>query len=700
MRRAAIGFLMVSALAWGQQAAKLPTLEELQFPPLKQVELPEVETFTLPNGMKVYLLEDHELPLVGGFALVRTGNLFDPPDKVGLASITGEVMRTGGTKEKTGDEIDEELENIAASVESSIGETSGTVGFNCLKENTDEVLAVFKAILTAPEFRQEKIDLAKTQYRSMISRRNDEPGGIARREFSEILYGRDTPYGWRMEYEHLDNIEREDLIAFHRRYYFPKNVMLAIQGDFDTAEMKAKLEKLFADWTVEQPPVPEFPKVTAKPAPGVYLAVKEDVNQTFLRMGHLDGMLKDPDYPALEVMADILGGGFSSRLFKKIRTELGYAYGIGAFWGANYNHPGIFGIGGSTKSGSTVATIRATLEEVKKIRSEEVAPEELKTAKDKVLNSFVFNFDSPGKTLRRLVRYDYYGYPKDFIFRYQKAVAAVTVADVLRVAKQYIKPEEFTIVTVGNPKEFDEPLESLGLPVKEIDLTIPEPKREKAETSAASLARGKELLGKLQAAVGGAAKLVGVKDATRVTQVTIQTPQGGMQVNQVNQWLAPAYFRQEQVLPFGKITVFFDGKAGWLAGPQGTQPMPPPVVRQVRNALLRNPFRLWLADRQEGWTVNAVDERTLEVSDETGESLRLEIDPETGMPVKQTYRSVAMTGAPSEMVETFSDWREVDGIRLPFRAETTRDGKPYAELVVKEIRLNTGLEPAELAKKP
>ncbi len=461
--------LLVSLAALGQ----VPSYQDLKFPPLRTVRIPNVETFTLSNGMRVYLLEDHELPLVNGLALVRTGNLFDPPDKVGLAGMTGSVMRSGGTGAKTGDQLDEELENIAASVESSIGETSGQVSFSMLRENTDAVLGTFKDVLTAPDFRQGKIDLAKTQARTQIARRNDDAEEIAGREFNETVYGKKTPYGWRVEYDTIANISRDDMVAFHRRHFFPANIMLAVYGDFSTPEMKAKLERLFGTWDYRQPPVPPFPAVQAKPEPGVFVATKPDVNQTFFYIGHLGGVLCDKNDPALEIMADILGGGFSSRLFKRVRTNLGYAYGIGADWGAAYDHPGLFTISGSTKSKSTTEAIGVVRQEVERIRTSEAGDDELRTAKDTVLNSFVFNFDTPSKTLSRMLRYEYYGYPKDFIFQYQKAVEAVTKADLLRVARQYLRPQDFTIVVAGNPAEFGKPLAALGLPVKAIDLTIP-----------------------------------------------------------------------------------------------------------------------------------------------------------------------------------------------------------------------------------
>src|SRR5262249_43338991 len=269
---------------------------------------------------------------------------------------------------------------------------------------------------------------------------------------------------------HLAHIHRDDLINFYRRYYFPKNIILGVYGDFSTAEMKDKLEKLFADWKVEQAPVPAFPKVTAKPAPGVYLAEKSDLTQTFFAVGDLRGTLLDKDYAALQVAADILGQGFSSRLVSQIRTKLGYAYDVSAQWSAQYDHPGTFRIGGSTKSASTTEALQAINVEINKIRQSEVTDRELSEAKDATLNSFVFLFDSPAKTLNRVMRYTYFDYPKDFLFQYRKAIDSVTRADVLRVAKEHFRPENLTIVAVGNPKEFGKPLTELGK-VNMIDLT-------------------------------------------------------------------------------------------------------------------------------------------------------------------------------------------------------------------------------------
>jgi zinc protease len=673
----------------------LPSYKELKYPPLPPLEIPKPLEFTLSNGIKVFLLEDHELPLVSGGALIRTGNLFDPADKHGVAQLTGEVLRSGGTKAKTGDQIDEELENVAASVESQIGEGSGSVSFNCLKENTDQVLQVFRDFLTTAEFRDDKVELAKTQLRSEISRRNDDAGGIAEREFTNILYGRNTPYGWEIEYSDVDAIHRQDLMDFYHRYYFPSNIILEVYGDFSSSDMKTKLEQLLGAWKYTQPPVPAFPKVQAASSPGVFLAAKTDVTQTFFNIGHLGGEYRDKDYPALEVAAQILGGGFSSRLLRRIRTELGWAYNIGASWDANYDHPGVFKISGSTQSVHTVDTLKTVREELEKFRAAEVSDEELKTAKDTVLNGFVFHFDRPSKTLNRLVLYEYFGYPRDFLFQYQKAIAAVTKADILRVAQKYFKVSDLTYVAAGNPKDFGTPLTALGMPVQNIDLTIPEPKQDAAQADPASLQKGNELLQRAQQALGGADKLAAVKDLVYHGEAGIETPGATMKVKQVNSYLAPSSLRQEIELPFAKQTVYSDGTTGWLISPQGPMGMSPAVLKQVHGEVFRQIPPLVMSDRDPDRTVNYVGEGVIEISAKDGESVRLEVDEKTGLPSKIIYQ-----GGQGPVEQTYSDWREVNGIRLPFAWSIVQGGKKFASVTVAEYKVNSGLTQEEISKKP
>ncbi len=688
--RLLITLLLAAITGFAQEgtAVRPATWKAIKFPPLKQIQIPKVEETTLPNGMKIYLLENHELPLVSGLALVRTGNLFDPKDKVGLASVTGNAMRAGGTTSKSGDEIDEQLENIAASVESRIGEGYGTISFSTLKNRQDEVLAVFHDVITQPAFRQDKLDLIKTQLKSGIARRNDDAKGIAQREFSDLLFGRDTPYGREVEYETLNNISRSDVVAFYERYYFPANIILAIQGDFDSTAMKSSLEKLFASWTGQKPPVPPFPKVANTPKPGVYFASKTDVTQTNFMIGSMGGLLNDKDYPALEVMADILGGGFRSRLFQKVRTQLGYAYDISADWGAGFDSPGLFEIAGSTKSKTTTEAIQAAEKEVRKIRTEMVSAEELETARQTVANSFVFNFDTPAKTLNRLVTYRFYGYPDNFIFDYQRAIEKVTQADILRVAKQYVDPDKLVIVAVGNAKEFGAPLSALGRPVTDLDISIPEPKAAAPANDAASLAKGEVLLARMLRALGGKDKLSAVQDAEWKQEMQVAPSAGGLKASQVVMWARPASYRQENVLPFGKIISYAGPDGGWLSTPQGVLPLQEMQKQQIDLEIFRNWFLLPGAAKP-----SSTKDQALTLSD--GKLTVTYLLGKDGLPLQANYQLSGM-----EIEEKFSDWRETNGVQLPYKVSLTQNGKPYLEQTVQSVKLNGGLKAEELAKRP
>lgn len=450
--------------------------QQLKYPKLRDVKIPDVQRLTLPNGIQLFLLEDHELPLVHVSALIRTGSVFEPAEKIGLASLTGTVMRTGGTTSRTGDEIDEQLEQIAASVETGIGRSSGSASMSVLKDDVDMGLSVLADVLMNPAFRQDKIDLAKISARSAIARRNDNPGGIASREYAKLIYGPDSVYARQTEYATIDSITRDDLVAFHGKFFHPNSTMLAVWGDFESEPMIAKIKEAFKEWPKAEVDVPPVPQVQYEFPATVNAVCKDDLSQSIIRLGHIGTTLRDPDYHALMVMNEILGGGFTSRLFKNVRSRQGLAYSVGGAYGANYEYPGMFALSCQTKLQSTVHATEAIIAEVKKMTQEPVTDEELALAKDSYLNSFVFNFDSKGQIINRLMTYAYYDYPADFLQKTKENVEKVTKADVLRVAQAHLRPDKLQILIVGRPEECDKPLGTLG-EVKTIDITIPAPKQ-------------------------------------------------------------------------------------------------------------------------------------------------------------------------------------------------------------------------------
>lgn len=448
---------------------------DLEYKPLPEIQLPEYDRYELDNGMVVYLVEDHELPLVSGTAIIRTGNRLEPVEKSGLASLVGEVMRTGGTSKHSGDELNQLLEQKAAAVETSIGLTSGSASFNSLSEDLDQVFDLFAEVIQEPAFAEEKLELATKQRAGQISRRNDDPKDIAGREFQKLIYGDNSPYARTEEYETLDNISRADLVAFYEQYFYPEQMILGIVGDFDSTKMRSRIQEKFGNWkSAFQGSQLTIPSAAQARKEGIFLIDQPQLTQSYIQMGHLGGKLDSPDYAALAVLNEIFNG-FGGRLFNEVRARQGLAYSVYGVWSARYDYPGLFLAGGQTRSEATVPFIQAMLSEIEKICTTPVKPEELARAKEGVRNSFVFNFEKPSQTLSRLMRYEYYGYPEDFIFRYLKGVEATTIKDIERVAKTYLQPNQIVTLVVGNAKTIEPPLTSLTSEVTSLDITIPEP---------------------------------------------------------------------------------------------------------------------------------------------------------------------------------------------------------------------------------
>lgn len=445
---------------------------ELEFPPLPEVTLPEYERYQLDNGMVVYLVEDRDLPLVGGTAIMRTGSRFEPADKVGLARLTGSLMRSGGTKNHTAEELNLILEQDAAIIETNIGKTSGSASFNTLTEDLDIVLNLFAEVIQQPVFDPKRLELAKNQRKGAISRRNDDPQDIAEREFDKLIYGATSPYARTVEYETLDNIERKDLITFYQQYIRPENTILGIVGDFDTKEMQAKIEQVFGNWQVTTPPPSlEIPAATQENDSGIYIVDRPNLTQSSVLIGHIADTLDNPDYPILSVMNGLLNG-FGGRLFNEVRSRQGLAYSVYGVWNPNYDYPGQFTAGGQTQTESTVPFIQSVLAEITKLQTDPISEQELTNAKESILNSFVFNFQNPSQVLSRLMRYEYFGYPEDFIFKYQEGVNNTTVQDIQRVAQQYLKPEQIITLVVGNNSGMNPSLKSLDKEITTVDISL------------------------------------------------------------------------------------------------------------------------------------------------------------------------------------------------------------------------------------
>lgn len=462
---------LVSSLsaAPAPDATERPDPRAMTFP-APAFQPPKPERQVLSNGMILYLLEDRELPLIRMEVLVKTGGIYEPADKINLAELTGTLMRTGGTKRHSGEEVDEIIDQMAADLSVGIATDAGGAWLDVLKKDFDAGLSLFADILMNPVFEEEKLQIAKNNAIEMIRRRNDRPSSIAGREFNKQIYGADNPYGREPTEETVRSIVRDDLVAFHRKYFAPNNMMLGVTGDFDKKEIVAKIEKAFAGWKKKKIDIPKVPPVAERKEGGVY-AIARPITQTQIRIGHLGIKQNNPDFFAVSILDDILGGGgLTSRLFSDVRTQRGLAYSVGTVFRPGNFERGVFIAYGETRVDTTHQAISTILDHIRKIRQEPVTDEELKRAKESFLNSFIFSFSSPAQIVSRKMSLEYYGLPSDFLERYRDNVAKVTQDDILRVAKKYLHPDRLVILAVGDDGKFDQPLSSLGK-VTQIQLT-------------------------------------------------------------------------------------------------------------------------------------------------------------------------------------------------------------------------------------
>ncbi len=454
-------------------SAQVKPWNQIQAPPLPAFHPQQPVRIELPNGMVIFLQADHELPLITAVATIRGGSISEPAAKTGLVDIYGDVWRTGGTKTKTGDQMDDFLEARAAKIETDGGADSTTIALDCLKGDFDAVFDLYLDLLRNPEFRPDKIELTKEQMYTSIARRNDSVSSIVSRESAIIGYGKDNPYARVAEYATVAAVTRQDLLNWHQQYVQPNNIIFGISGDFDPKAMEAKLRQAFGSWP--KGPAAKSPDIKfSEPKPGYYFAQKTDVNQSSINMLDLGIRRDNPDYFAVSVMNEIFGGGFSSRLFNNIRAAQGLAYNVGGGVGTSFSHPGLTEIGMQTKSASTVEGIQALYKEIDDMQKNPAGPDELKRAKDQILNSFIFRFDTPDKVLREKMLYEFYGYPLDFLERYRDGIEKVTTEDVTRVAKKYLHKDTLAVLVVGNDSEFGKPLSTLGQ-VQTLDISIPPP---------------------------------------------------------------------------------------------------------------------------------------------------------------------------------------------------------------------------------
>lgn len=680
--------LFVASVSQGQQR-----YDELTFPELNQFNQPDVETFTLDNGIKFFLVEDRELPLIDMSVMVRTGGVLVPNEKTGLASITGTVIRSGGSEKYSADNLNALLENKAASMETYIGFTSGGASMNVLKEDFDQLLPVFIDLLTNPAFPEDKIDLAKTQTKSGISRRNDNPQQIGYREFDRLIYRENSVYGRNTEYETVNSINRQDLVDFHNRHFVGNNMTIGLVGDFNTDEMKEKLENAFAGIPAGEATDLNFPEVNYSYKNSINFIDKPDVNQSFVLLGHIGGKRENPDYAKIQVMNQVLSGGFSGRLFQVVRTDMGLAYSVFGQYEMNTFYPGTFYAGVMTKSSTTAEAIDAIIQQIERLQNEPISQQELRDTKDQFLNSLVFRYDSYEKVLNQQMSYDYRGLSPDAFDKYVEGVRAATVEDVQAVAREYLNPDNLEILVVGNSDEIGDQLKKYG-EVNEIDISIPQPQADQKVVEG-DASKGQSLLTKMSdALISPETTLESISLEGEVVQFGEQLPGGQMTLQTQATITYPDAIEQTVQTPGGTMNISYKDGAGQMTMMGQERPLPPQMSQNLKETLNRSFLAVAMTDND----INPQYLGTEEFDGKTygqlsvnidGKDILFLVDEETGFPRLMRYQQFnPQQGEQVQVEERYSDWNTSSGVAYAYKQITYMGEQKANESTYKNHDIN------------
>jgi zinc protease len=427
-----------------------------------RVQLPKPQEAVLANGLRIALLEDHELPTFSLYLIVGGGGLADPQDKRGLAMATAALLREG-TRARSSRELAEQLATLGANLNAAATPSSGesTVSVSGLTESIDPTLELLADVVRQPTFPSTEVEKFKTRFQSQVQYQRSLPGFQAQEQFMRAVYG-DHPGSYIVPSESvLKALRSGDLTNYHRAYYRPNNITLIAYGDVTLKDLTKKLERVFGDWPKGDAPERKLPELTGPAKARVLLVDRPGSVQTSLWLGGLGIERNSEDYFAVLVMNHILGGGPASRLFLNLREDKGYTYGVSSGFSASA-FPGVMVASTDVRTAVTEGALHELSAELKRIIAEPVPAQELKNAKRALIGRFALSLDSPQALVANLATQKIYGLPEDYWDTYPQRVEAITPADVQRVASKYYGVDRLQIVAVGDGATVRKSLEKYG----------------------------------------------------------------------------------------------------------------------------------------------------------------------------------------------------------------------------------------------
>jgi len=676
----------------------------------RQVNFPPYQIRTLANGLQVIAVSHHEQPAVSIRLILRAGGAQDPPNKPGVAYLAASLLDQG-TATKNAEQIATTIDSIGGAIGAGAGSDLTFINAAVMKDSLGLALDLVSELARQPGFAPEEIDRQRQQILSGLKVSYDDPDYLAGVVFDRLVYGF-HPYGKPDSGtpESIAAITRNDLLEFHKRWFAPNNAILAIVGDVTADQAFAGAERAFGAWRRAELPATRADEPPA-PTRRVVVVDRPGAAQTEIRVGNIALPRRHPDYLALDIAMKILGGEGGNRLHRVLRSERGLTYGASADLNA-LKDTGDIVAETDTRSEKTAEALRLMVEEIVRLQRQRVSTRELADAQEYLTGSFPLTIETPSAIALQVLNAIFYGLDLNELQTYRERVNAITVDDIQRIAQQYLRPDRLSIVLVGDASVFAKDLAGVGfdqvdrIPLTELDLSSPDLRhhgpaaagrmeqvafRSQAWPASGSDVDAKELVARAIAAKGGLALLRSIQ-TVRVDFVAAVAAEGSTtELPSVTTIRYPSSYRVEAQTPAGQVVQVFQAGSYWIQDARGAQDAPAPIAEQIRGVVQRDTVPLLLALADGKAAAKTTGAGSLEVSIPGGKPVTWWIDPATGLITKSRYRT-SLGGAEVLAEEVYSDYRDVNGLKVAFKTELHREGGPTVERTVRKYEFNVPVD--------
>lgn len=652
--------------------------------PAPEIKLGDYESFELENGLKVFVIENDKLPKVN-FSLITVRNPILEGDKTGYISLAGDLLRRG-TKNRSKEQIDEEIDFIGANLNTSGSSISGS----SLKKHFNQLMEIFSDILINSEFQQSELDKLKKQILSGLAADKEDPNAIASNLRSAIVYGNDHPYGEVITEKTVEAIKLEDCQNYYEEYFSPNISLLAFVGDITVDEAKELTEKYLGDWKMKEVDQNDYKQPKPPLVRKVAISDRPSSVQSVINISYPIDLLKgSEDVIKASVLSTLLGGSFTSRLNQNLREDKGYTYGAGSSLSSD-RFVGNFTASTTVRNSVTDSAIAEIFTEMQKLRDEKVSDEELTRIKNYLTGSFSRSLEQPGTIARFALNVEINNLPKDYYRNYLKKLNAVTPDDIQTMAKKYLIPKKSHVIVVGNAEEVASGLKKFSTSGKinyydnygiEYD---PNLKKVPEGITAESVIQ------KYIDVTGGRNKLSKIADKTMTLKGTTQ----GMNMTLTIAQKAPNKLFQELDFSVGKQTTVFDGEKGKIEGMGQIQYLEGETLEELK---VQSKLNAFLDYEEDGVKleikgiedIDSLEAYRVELVTISGKKYTHYYDVNSGYKIREVSELSTPQGSFTQKVD-LADYKEIDGIMYPFKL-TQHVGGRSIELNVESIRVNTGI---------